>query len=201
MTSRKLGAVASAAAAMIFATTAVAQTPAASLTHGPALPGVCVLDAQQAIATSTVGKYVDSRMTQLIQQVSTELKPENDTINTEAKTLESTRATMDKAQWEKRATDLSTRGAAFERKANQRQAELERTRSKAIQRVAQEMDPVIVQVYQQRKCSLLLDGRSVMASNPAMDITSSVIAGLNAKIQQFAFEREHLDAQAAAAAQ
>lgn len=208
MTSRKLGAVAAgAAAALIFSTTAFAQaqpaaTPApAPLSHGPALPGVCVLDAQQAIGTSTVGQHVNTRMQQLIQQVSTELQPEQTVISNEAKALESGRATMDKAAWEKRANDLATRGAAFERKAAQRQRELELTNQKAINRVAQEMDPVIVQVYQQRRCSVLLDGRSVMAANPAMDITSAVVTGLNAKIQQFAFERERIEQQPAAAAQ
>lgn len=201
---RKIVAVGTAAATALlftgpsFAQTAATPTPA-PLTHGAPLTGVCILDAQEAIATSTVGKAVAARMQQLVQQVSAELQPEQTIINNEAKTLESGKATMDQATWQKRATDLQTRGAAFERKANQRQRELEVTNQKAINRVAQEMDPVITSVYQQRRCSLLLDGRSVMAANPAMDITPSVISGLNARIQTFTFEREHLDQQAAAA--
>ena len=32
-----------------------------------------------------------------------------------------------------------------------------------------------------------------MIANPEMDLTSAAVTGLNARIQQFAFEREHLD--------
>jgi hypothetical protein len=37
-----------------------------------------------------------------------------------------------------------------------------------------------------------------MIANPAMDITTQAVAGLNSRIQQFAFEREHLETTAAA---
>jgi hypothetical protein len=33
-----------------------------------------------------------------------------------------------------------------------------------------------------------------MIANPQMDLTSEAVAGLNGRIQQFAFEREHLEA-------
>ena len=36
-----------------------------------------------------------------------------------------------------------------------------------------------------------------MIANPEMDLTTQAIAGLNARIQQFAFERERLDTQPA----
>ena len=46
----------------------------------------------------------------------------------------------------------------------------------------------------------MLSGTGVLVAETAMDITPTVIAGLNAKITQFEFEREHLDQAAAAAA-
>jgi outer membrane protein len=60
------------------------------------------------------------------------------------------------------------------------------------------MDPVLVQVYQQKQCSILLPAESVILANPAMDITGPVIAGTNAKIQQFTFAKERLDPRTAA---
>ena len=200
MTSRKLGAAASgAAAALIFASAAFAQaTPAApAVTHGAALPGVCYLSTQEAIATSTVGKAVNTRMQQLITQVSTELQPEQTIIETEGKAIEAGRASMDQATLQKRATDWRTRLDTFQRRAGQRERELEATQQKAVARVLQEMDPVAKSIYQQRRCSILLDRDSVMLGNPAMDLTASVVAGLNARIQTFAFERERLDQQPA----
>jgi len=200
MTSRKLAAAATgAAAALMFASTAFAQAAAApAVTHGAALPGVCYLSTQEALATSTVGKYVGTRMQQLITQVNTELQPEQTAIETEGKTLDAQKATMDQKTLQTRGTAWQTRVQNFQRKGAQRQRELEATQQKAVARVLQEMDPIAKQQYQARKCAILLDRESVLLGNPAMDLTPSVVAGLNGRIQQFTFERERLDAAAAA---
>jgi Skp family chaperone for outer membrane proteins len=201
MTSRKLAAAtAGAAAALIFASTAFAQTaaPAAAVSHGPALAGVCYMSTQEALATSTVGKAVNARMQQLIQQVTAELQPEQTTIQNEAKALQSGAATMDAATRQQRGQAFQTRAEALNNKAAQRQRELEATQQKQLARVLQEMDPIAKQVYQQRRCSILLDRDSVMLGNPSMDLTAAVIAGLNAKIQTLTFNREVIAAQPAA---
>lgn len=205
MTSRKLGAVATgAAAALIFASTAMAQTApantAAAVTHGTPIAGVCFLSTQEALATSTVGKHVNTRMQQLIQAVNSELQPEQTVIETEAKTLQDGAATMDQATRQSRGAALQTRLTTFQTKAAQRQRELEATQQKALARVLQEMDPIAKQQYQSRRCAILLDRESVMLGNPSMDLTAAVVQGLNAKIQTFAFERERLEDQPAAAA-
>ena len=199
MTSRKLGAAtAGAAAALLFATTAFAQTAAApAVSHGPAIAGVCYLSTQEAIANSTVGKHVNTRMQQLIAQVNAELQPEQTIIENEGKAIEAGRATMDAKTLQTRATAWQTRLTNFQRTAQQREAELEQTQQKAVARVLQEMDPIAKQQYQARRCSVLLDRSSVMLGYPAMDLTPAVIQGLNAKIQTFAFERERLQAPAA----
>jgi outer membrane protein len=203
MTSRKIGIASVAVAALTLASSGLAgaQTPAAAptLTHGPALPGVCYVSRGEVASNSTVGKYVNTRMQQLVAQVSAELKPESDAVNTEAKTLEANKATMDQATWTQRVQAMQQRGGALEQKAEQRQQELQATNQKAVARILSEMNPVIQQVYQSRKCSLLLDGEAVMAGNPAMDLGPAVLAGLNARIQQFTFDREHLDQQQPAA--
>ena len=55
------------------------------------------------------------------------------------------------------------------------------------------MEPLIRQVYQQRNCTVLFQRTAIVIANPAMDITPQVITALNAKITQFAFDRERLD--------
>jgi hypothetical protein len=51
----------------------------------------------------------------------------------------------------------------------------------------------------QRSCSILFNGSAVLAAAATMDISPAVIQQLDTKIQQFAFDREHLDTQAAPA--
>jgi Skp family chaperone for outer membrane proteins len=206
MMTQKL-AVAGAAAVLVFASSVSAQTgqatatrpaaPAVAINHGAALTGVCIFSSSRAVGTSAVGKHVGTRMQQIVTQVNSELTTEKTAIDTEAKAIEAGRATMDQSTLEQRAAALQVRFNAWQRKAQLRQREVEATEQKAFLRVAQEMDPVVKQVYQQRACSLLLERESVMLANPAMDVTDAVVAGVNAKIQTFAFDRERLDQQPA----
>lgn len=202
MTSKILAATACAAVAL-SAGSAFAQQAAApaapAVTHGPAAPGLCILSVQGAIAGSTVGKYVDTRMQQIVQQVNAELNGERTTIENEGKSLEGQRATLDRTTLEQRASALQVRANALQRKAQQREREVAATEQKAVGRVGQEMEPLIRQAYQQRQCSVLLNRDAVVIANPAMDITPSVVTALNAKITQFTFDRERLDQQPAAA--
>jgi len=203
MTSRKIGVAAAAAAALMFASGGLAQAQAQTgatstpVTHGAPLPGVCVFSSQQAVGTSTVGKYVGTRMQQIVGQVNSELQTERTAIDTEAKALDAQKTTLDKATLQTRAQGLQTRFEAWQTKAGQREREVQATEQKAFLRVAQEMDPLIKSAYQTNHCSILFERDNVILANPAMDLTPTVVAGLNAKIQQFAFDRENLPAQAA----
>jgi outer membrane protein len=177
-----------------------APAVAPTITHGAAIPGICTLSIEGAIGGSTVGKYVQTRVQQIATQVQSELKAEDTTLNTEAKALDAQRATLDQSTLEKRAADLQVRANAFQRKAQLRERELQATQQKAIGRVGTELEPVIRDVYQQRKCTLLFQRDALVIANPAMDLTSAVVAGLNAKITQFNFDRERLDQPAPGAA-
>ena len=100
---------------------------------------------------------------------------------------------------ESRASALQVRANALQRKAQQRDREISATEQKALARVGQELEPLIRQVYQQKQCSVLFQRSAVVIANPAMDITPQVVTALNAKITQFAFDRERLDQAAAPA--
>ena len=179
------------------------QAPAAAapaVTHAAPVPGLCTMSVEAAIAGSAVGKHVSTRMQQLIQQANAEVTTEQTQIQNEGKTLESQRATLDRTTLEQRAASLQVRVNALERKADQRRQELNATEQKAVGRIGQEMEPLIRNAYQQKGCSVLLNRNALVIANPANDITPQVVTALNAKITQFAFDRERLDAQPQATA-
>ncbi len=207
------GAIAAALAAM--ATSAVAQThstarpvPAASgagsaaaaaaalqVNSGPPITGVCLFSEPTAVAQSTVGQAVKTRMEQLLAQVKAELQPQQDGIEADGRALDAARTTIDQATYQKRAADLNLRVTSFQKLAQQRNQELEYTERKAVARIDSEIAPLLRDVYQQHTCSLLLNREAVLVANPAMDLTPGVVTALNGKIQTIAFEREHLDQQ------
>ncbi len=172
---------------------AAAAPPPPAVAHGPVLAGVCIVAIDGAMGTSTVGKYVQTRLQQIGTQVQSELSAEQTAIATEAKTLDGQRGTLDQATIEQKTSALNLRANALQRKAQLREREMQATQQKAIGRIGQEMEPIIRASYQQAKCSILFQRDAVILANPAMDITQSVVAGLNVKLTQFAFDRERLD--------
>ncbi|WP_297512945.1 OmpH family outer membrane protein [uncultured Caulobacter sp.] len=198
--SKFLSAAASSVVALALATSASAQTaPAAAapaapaITHGPALPGVCIFSSQRAVAQSQVGKAVAARLNTISQQVTAELGAERTALENEGKALDAKKASTAQDALEQQAAALQVKANAWQRKGQLRQRELEATEQKALSRVYQEMDTPIKQVYQAQKCSLLLDRESVMLANPAMDITDGVVAALDGRIKTLTFDRERLD--------
>jgi Skp family chaperone for outer membrane proteins len=177
---------------------AARPTAAAPVAQGPAIPGVCILSVNQAITTSTVGRYVSDRMNQIVAQVKAELTPEDTAIATDGRALEAQRTTLAAAAFQTRAQELQNRVNALRQKADLRQREVQATEQKSLNRIAQELDPIARQLYAQHRCSMLVNKEAVMIANPEMDITTQAVAGLNARIQQFAFDREHLDTAQAA---
>lgn len=203
MTFKHLFTGACAAAVALTATTSAfaqaATAPAApAVTHGPPIAGVCIVSIENAIGASTVGRYVDSRIQQIVAQVNAELNGEKTALDSDAKALDGRRATLDQGALEQQAAGLQVRANSLQRKAQLRDREVQATEQKAIGRIGQEMEPLIRTVYQQRGCSLLVQRTAVVIANPAMDITPLVVTALNGKITQFAFDRERLDAQTGA---
>lgn len=204
MTFKKTTAVAASAAAFLaFASAAAAQTAApaaaAPIRHGAAIPGICHYSFDRAIGTADVGKAVAARLQQLGTEAESELTTEDKALTADIQAFERGRAAMTQDAAEQRASQLQIRRNALARKADLRQREVQATRAKAVDRIEQEMSPIVIATYQARGCSILLTGGVVIA-NPAMDITDQVVTGLNAKIKTFTFNRERLDAPAPAPA-
>ena len=198
----KIFALAAGAAALALSTAAAAQTPAATattaVTYGPPIPGVCTVSVDAVVGNSTVGKYVETRLRELGAQVNAELSGEKSAIDTEARTLQSQRATMDQNALRQRASALQERENTLEQKAAIREREMQATQQQAVGRVLNEMKPLIATAAEAQHCSILIDRSSVILVNPAMDLTPAVVTALNGKLTQFAFDRVHLEEQAGA---
>jgi len=191
---------AAAPAAAAAAPRPAAAPAAAPLPQGPAIGGLCVYSNDMTLGTSAVGKFVGQRLQQLQGTVQAELTAEQTALQNDAKALDAQRASLGQDVFQQRALTLQQRDQALQRKIELRQRELQATAQKAYGRVANEAIPLLQQVYGQHTCSVLLDGQVVMGSNASMNITPDVVKLLDGKITQFAFDREHLDQQQAAAA-
>ena len=183
-------------AAATSAPAAAPAPPPPPLQLGAGIPGVCVFSEEAAVSRSSAGDTINKRMQQLGAQVQAELGPEQTSLDADIKAFKALPQDQQQAQ----GPALQQRVQDFEGKRALRQRELETTLRKAIGRVEGELEPIIRVVVASRSCGLLLKAdNAIYAANPTMDITSAVIEKLNTKLPSVTFDREHLDAQAAAA--
>jgi outer membrane protein len=179
----------------IAAVAAAALLSAVSAAEAQSAPiaGVCVLDQRGVLATSMVGKSVSDRLKQLATQVGAELQTEGTALQADVKTFEAQRSGLSTVVASQREAALEARNQALQQKADLRQREMQATQQKALERISVEAGPIVQSVAAQHDCSLLLSQSALLLPVPSLDVTAAVVRGLDAKIQQFPFDREHLD--------
>ena len=182
-----IGAFALASFVAIAAPTAASAQTAGPQNPGPAIPGVCVYFNQRLLAQSTVGQAVQARLEQLATEVQGELSPYGTAIQTEITALQ---------QGGQAADPDGSRRAALQQRVQEaqgleqtRQDELRYTLGEQRRLISAAVEPILVAVYQERGCGILLDRESVFIMNPAMDVTDTVIERLNAALPTLSFNR------------
>lgn len=190
----KLFAIGAFTLASLVASTAVAQTQGPQ-NPGPNIPGVCVYFNQQMLATSTVGQAVQTRMEQLATEVQGELTPYATAIQSEVQALQQGGQTADPDGSRRQA--LQQRIQEAQTLEQTRQDELRYTLGEQRRLISVAVEPILVAVYQERGCGILVDRESVFIMNPAMDITETVIQRLNTQLPTLSFNRLPVPTQAA----
>lgn len=184
--------------ALAQAAPSFAQTPAAPPAPtilGPAIPGLCAFSETRAISGSKVGQYYIKRMDTIAQQTNAELTGQRTSIENDAKAVDAQRASLSREQLEQKQLEFQQRGAALQRLSQQRQQEVRLTDAKALDRIGKEMEPLVELAQRERNCSVILNADALFGISTQMDLTPSVVQKLDAKITEFAFDRERLDQQ------
>ncbi|HUH24305.1 MAG TPA: OmpH family outer membrane protein [Brevundimonas sp.] len=187
-------------AAMTLAAVASAALPVAAQQAqplgGPVIPGVCLLSREAVFANAAAGKAASARLQELAAVAQTEIETERQPLEAQLRALETQ---PDNAARRQRAETLAGQWQALQQKAAHASQEVEATRVKAMERIANEAQPAIAQVYAAKSCGLLLDRNSALGGNFANDLTAEVVQALDARLSTITFERERLPEMARAA--
>ncbi|MGI9377334.1 MAG: OmpH family outer membrane protein [Tsuneonella suprasediminis] len=159
---------------------------------GPVVPGVCLLSREAIYANAAVAKASTARLAELTRTAQAAIDAQRTPLETEVKALQ---GQPDNAETRQKRDALAARWNDLQKRAAHDSSEIDATRAKVMERISTEAQPVISQVYASKKCGLLLDRKSALGGNFANDLTADVVKGLDAKIQNFAFERERLPEQ------
>ena len=153
---------------------------------GPAIPGMCVYHNERLLAQSSAGQSLAQGMQRLVQEVQGELAPYGTSIQNDATAIQQ----LPEDQQGPRVQALQQRIQEAQQLEQTRDTELRYTRAQQINTIATAVDPIIVAVYQERGCGMLVDRESVYVLNPAMDITDTVIERLNSALPSLSFTRQ-----------
>ncbi|MGH7026967.1 OmpH family outer membrane protein [Brevundimonas sp.] len=190
----KLFAIGAFALASLTASAAMAQSQAPA-NPGPVLPGVCSVSGEQILLGSAAGQALQARMVQLAQEAQGELAPYAQQIQTEYQALQQGASTIPADQLNQRRQQLEQRAREAQQLEQTRDAELRYTQGVQARAIEEAARPLILAVYQERGCGVLLRGESVAFINPAMDITGTVLQRLNTALPTLSFNRMTVPAQ------
>jgi len=141
-----------------------------------------VFNPQRAIGSSTVGQYLNTRLGEISAQAKAELDADGTSLQTQEKALEAKHATMQAAAYQTQRSALEKTAQGFQRTAQLRNVQIQLTAQQAEKQVAAAMQPIALQTFQQRGCSVMIDAQALYVFVPGADVTDAIIAGLNAKM-------------------
>ena len=179
------------ALAMLAGSAAAAQDQ----NFGPAIPGVCVYHHDRLLAQSTAGQSVQAGMQRIKQEVDAELAPFEQFAQSEIQALQQGRGTIPQDQFTQREQALNARVQEARQLAQTRDNELRYTQAMQLQQITQAADPIILALYTERGCGILISRESVLRVNPSMDITEAAIQRVNAALPSLSFTRMPVPAQ------
>jgi len=169
-----------------------ATAPAANALEGNPVPGVCMLSREAVFAQSKVGQAASERLKQLAQQQQSLLETQRKPLDAEVQAFQQKAASLSEAQRQQQGQALQQRMQSFQAQVNQLDERIQLTRSKVMQQIGEQAQPVVASSYSSHRCGLLLNRDAVLGGNTTNDLTGDVVRGLDSKITTLNFTLEPL---------
>ncbi|GFZ88029.1 OmpH family outer membrane protein [Dyella caseinilytica] len=188
---RTLMAVAAVALAGASSTAVHAQASTSSMPlNGPAVSGVCYLSREAIFANAKVGQAATARLKQLAEQAQSQIDAERKPLDADVQAYRAKAASLSADQRQSQEQALGQRMQQVQADQQTKGRQLEATRAKALDQIAQYAQPVIVSVYNSKNCGVLFDRNAVLGGNMTNDLTPAVVQSLDAKITTISFNLE-----------
>jgi Skp family chaperone for outer membrane proteins len=175
-----------------FSVVPVSSAQTAENLGGTPISGVCLLSREAIFAQAKVGEVASKRLSDLAEQARSQLESQRAPLDTDIKNFQAKESSLSEAQRKQQGSALQGRMQAFQTQATGLNQRIQLTRSKIMQQIGQEAQPIVASSYKSHKCGLLLNRDAVLAGNMANDLTSDVVQGLDRKITTISFNLEPL---------
>jgi Skp family chaperone for outer membrane proteins len=175
-------------AALLTSTSVLAQTAApapAATTAAPALPlapaRIALVGRDALITNSTAGKAAFADMDARINALQTDAQSQGKALKAEEDALIKQRDVIDAAAFDQRVKAFQDKGQRLQTDFGKRENDLRTLRQYVIQQIDAAAFPIIKEEMEARSANIAMDLASTMLAAPSIDITSAVMAKLNAR--------------------
>ena len=174
-----------------FAQVPSAPSPAGSTTHAsaPVVPidaKIAIISFQQAVAATNEGQRNFAQLRVKFEPKQTELKTQNDEIDSLKKQLQDAGTTLSEQERDNRLRTIDEKTKSLQRAAEDAQNEAQSAMGDMYQKLAQKVYAVLDAYVSQNKFTLVLDTSNQQTSpvlwfTPSTDISKAVVDAYNAK--------------------
>jgi Skp family chaperone for outer membrane proteins len=174
-------------AALLASASTLAQTaaPAANTAAAPALPiapaRVALVGRDALLTTSAAGKAAFADLEARFNALQTEAQTQGKTLKAEEDALIKQRDVIDAAAFDQRVKAFQDRGQRLQADFGKRENNLRSLRQSVIQQLDAAMFPIIKEEMEARSANIAMDLATTMLAAPSIDVTSAVMAKLNAR--------------------
>jgi Skp family chaperone for outer membrane proteins len=166
-----------------------APSPAGSATSAPVTPvdaKVAIISFQQAVAATNEGQRNFAQLRTKFEPKQTQLKAQNDEIDSLKKQLQDAGTTLSEQERESRLRTIDEKTKSLQRAAEDAQNEAQSAMGDMYQQLAQKVYAVLDAYVTQNKFTLVLDtsnqqNSSVLWFTPSTDISKAIVDAYNAK--------------------
>jgi outer membrane protein len=148
-----------------------------------------IVDQERVLRESIAGQDMAAQGQVLRDQIQQEVTQEQNAIMTAAKEIEQNAKVYSPAQREQKIKEVETRRQAYPGFEQKKSQVFQVSISRASNQIANALKPILQQLIDERKATVVLDRQVVMYAAPGLDVTDEAIKRLNNVVRAVKVER------------
>jgi Skp family chaperone for outer membrane proteins len=169
-------------AAVFAVTPAAAQNAPAKPSAGTPAPVILVIDRSAILRASKVGQSIVAQVNGFTQAAEKEFKGQAGSLRSQEQQLQQQIAILAPDVKKKKIAAFQAQQQAFQKKVQERQAQIQGGVMQARQQVETALGPILQGLMAERHANLLLDRSAIVLGTVNIDITGAAVQRLNQKL-------------------
>lgn len=168
---------------VVLASGASAQQAQQPKPQGTPAPKILVIDRNAILGASKVGQDIVRQVKALTAQAEKEFKGQNDALRNEGAALQQQIAILSPDVKRKKIADFEAKQAAFQKRVEERQNQIQGGVLVARQQVEKALGPILQGIMNERQANLLLDRNAIVLGTIDIDVSRVAVQRLDQKMQ------------------